>query len=144
INIATRHRTTEKSILNGVPLPADQTAAQDLKVTLYTIINHPKVGPFIWRQVIERLVTSNPSPGYVYRVVSVFNDNGQGVRGDLKAVVRAILMDYDARVGFAAAQGAGHEREPVIRLTNLLRAFTATSPSGKYSVRNAFASFAEE
>ena len=144
INIATRHQTTAKSILNGVPLPADQTAAQDLKVTLDTIFNHPNVGPFICRQLIERLVTSNPSPGYVYRVASVFNDNGQGVRGDLKAVVRAILMDYDARVGFAAAQGAGHEREPVIRLTNLLRAFNATSPSGKYSVRNAFASFAEE
>src|SRR5438270_670933 len=144
INIASHHQTTAKTILNGVTLPANQTAAQDLKTALDTIFNHPNVGPFVCRQLIQRLVTSNPSPGYVYRVASVFNDNGQGVRGDLKAVVRAILMDYDARVGFAAAQGAGHEREPVIRLTNLLRAFTATSPSGKYSVRNAFASFAEE
>ncbi|MEY2502044.1 MAG: hypothetical protein QOI07_2378 [Verrucomicrobiota bacterium] len=144
INIASRHQTTAKTILNGVAIPADQTAAQDLKATLDTIFNHPNVGPFICRQLIQRLVTSNPSPGYVYRVASVFNDNGQGVRGDLKAVVRAILMDYDARVGFPTAQGAGHEREPVIRLTNLLRAFDATSPSGKYSVRNAYASFAEE
>jgi uncharacterized protein (DUF1800 family) len=62
----------------------------------------------------------------------------------LKAVVRAILMDYDARVGFLTGQGAGHEREPVIRVTNLLRAFNATSPSGKYSVRNAYANLAEE
>src|SRR5205085_9623127 len=144
INIASHHQTDAKTILNGVFIPANQSAAQDLKMMLDTIFNHPNVGPFICRQLIQRLVTSNPSPGYVYRVASVFNDNGQGVRGDLKAVVRAILMDYDARVGFAAAQGAGHEREPVIRLTNLLRAFNATSPSGKYSVRNAFASFAEE
>ncbi|MFL6519296.1 MAG: DUF1800 family protein [Chthoniobacterales bacterium] len=144
INIATHHQTTAKTILNSVAIPADQTAAQDLKVTLDTIFNHPNVGPFICRQLIQRLVTSNPSPGYVYRVASVFNDNGQGVRGDLKAVVRAILMDYDARVGFPTSQAAGHEREPVIRLANLLRAFNATSPSGKYSVRNVYNSFAEE
>jgi uncharacterized protein (DUF1800 family) len=144
INVATHHQTTAKTILNSVAIPADQTAAQDLKITLDTIFNHPNVGPFICRQLIQRLVTSNPSPGYVYRVASVFNDNGQGVRGDLKAVVRAILMDYDARVGFPAAQGAGHEREPVIRLANLLRAFNATSPSGKYSVRNVYNSFDEE
>lgn len=144
INIAGRHQTTAKNILNGVTLPANQTAAQDLKTTLDTIFNHPNVGPFIARQLIQRLVTSNPSPGYIYRVTAVFNDNGQGVRGDLKAVVRAILMDYDARVGFLAAQNAGHEREPVLRVTNLLRAFNATSPSGKYSVRNAYASLDEE
>ena len=66
------------------------------------------------------------------------------MRGDLKAVVRAILMDYDARVGFVNSQGAGHEREPVIRLTNLLRAFNATSPSGRYSVRGGYANLDEE
>lgn len=144
INIASHHQTDAKTILNGVALPANQTAAQDLKTTLDTIFNHPNVGPFICRQLIQRLVTSNPSPGYVYRVVAVFNDNGQGVRGDLKAVVRAILMDYDARVGFVSSQGAGHEREPVLRVTNLLRAFNATSPSGKFSVRNAYANLNEE
>jgi uncharacterized protein (DUF1800 family) len=144
INIPTRHETAAKTILNGVVVPANQSAAQDLKMTLDTIFNHPNVGPFVCRQLIQRLVTGNPTPGYVYRVASVFNDNGQGVRGDLKAVVRAILLDYDARVGFVAAQGAGHEREPVVRVTNLLRAFNATSPSGKYSVRNAYANLAEE
>src|SRR2546430_15670686 len=138
------HQTTAKTILNGVALPANQTAAQDLKTALDTIFNHPNVGPFICRQLIQRIVASNPSPGCVYRVALVFNDNGQGVRGDLKAVVRAILMDYDARVGFVTVQGAGHEREPVVRVTNLLRAFNATSPSGKYSVRNAYANLAEE
>jgi uncharacterized protein (DUF1800 family) len=144
VNVAARHENAAKTILNGVVVPANQGAAQDLKTTLDTIFNHPNVGPFICRQLIQRLVTSNPSPGYVYRVVAAFNDNGQGVRGDLKAVVRTILMDYDARVGFVASQGAGHEREPVIRLTNLLRAFNATSPSGKFSVRNAYNNLAEE
>ena len=144
INIASRHQTTAKTILNGVVLPSDQSAAQDLKTTLDTIFNHSNVGPFISRQLIQRLVTSNPSPGYIYRVASVFNNNGQGVRGDLKAVIRAILMDYDARVGFVTAQGAGHQREPVVRVTNLVRAFNGTSPSGKYSVRNAYANLAEE
>ena len=133
-----------KQILNGVLLPANQTAAQDLKTTLDTIFNHPNVGPFFCRQLIQRLVTSNPSPGYVYRVASVFNNNGQGVRGDLKAVVRAILMDYDARGSAKTTQGAGHLREPVIRLTNLLRAFNASSPDGKFSIRNANANFAQE
>jgi uncharacterized protein (DUF1800 family) len=144
VNIATRHSPDVKTILNGVSIPAGQTAAQDLKTALDTIFNHPNVGPFVCRQLIQRLVTSNPSPGYVYRVASVFNNNGQGVRGDMKAVVRAILMDYDARVPLMSAQGLGHEREPVVRLTNLLRAFNASSPSGKFSVRNAYANLFEE
>src|SRR5437868_928982 len=144
INIASHHQTDAKNLLNGVVLPANQTAAQDLKTALDTIFNHPNVGPFICRQLIQRLVTSNPSPGYVYRVVSVFNDNGQCVRGDLKAVVRAILMDYDARGHALATQGAGHLRELIVRLTTLVRAFNATSPSGKYSVRNGYTNLDEE
>lgn len=138
IPIAGHHQTTSKTILNGVVIPANQTAQQDLKTALDTIFNHPNVGPFVCRQLIQRLVTSNPSPGYVYRMASVFNDNGQGVRGDLRAVIRAILTDYDARgVPITADQGYGHEREPVVRFTNLLRAFNATSPSGKYAVTGA-------
>jgi uncharacterized protein (DUF1800 family) len=144
VNVASHHSTDAKTILNGVLLPAGQTAAQDFSTTLDTIFNHPNVGPFVCRQLIQRLVTSNPSPGYLYRVTAVFNNNGQGVRGDLKAVVRAILMDYDARGSAGTTQGAGHEREPVIRLTNLLRAFGASSPDGKFSVRNANTSFFQE
>ncbi|MGZ5553932.1 MAG: DUF1800 family protein, partial [Chthoniobacterales bacterium] len=143
LNIATHHDTNAKTILNGVTLPANQTGAQDLKTVLDTIFNHPNVGPFIARQLIERLVKSNPSPGYVYRVASVFNNNGSGVRGDLKAVVKAILMDYDARTIFTL-QGAGKQREPLLRLTTLLRAFNASSPSGIFSVRGAYAAFDEE
>jgi uncharacterized protein (DUF1800 family) len=135
IPFATHHQTTSKTILNGVVIPANQTAQQDLKTALDTIFNHPNVGPFVCRQLIQRLVTSNPSPGYIYRVTSVFNNNGQGVRGDLKAVIRAILTDYDARaVSIAANQGYGHLREPIVRFTNLLRAFNATCPSGRFQV----------
>ena len=134
INIATHHQTTAKQILGGVLIPSGQSADQDLQMSLDTIFNHPNVGPFVCRQLIQRLVTSNPSPGYIYRVASVFNDNGQGVRGDLQAVVRAILMDYDARGNASTAQGAGHEREPDIHLTNLLRAFHASSTTGTISV----------
>lgn len=144
VNVPARHSTDAKQILDSVLLPANQTAAQDLKTTLDTIFNHPNVGPFICRQLIQRLVTSNPSPGYLYRVASVFNNNGQGVRGDLQAVVRAILMDYDARGSAKTTQGAGHEREPVVRLTNLLRAFNASSPDGKFSIRNANANLGQE
>jgi uncharacterized protein (DUF1800 family) len=136
MNIASHHSPAEKHILDGVVIPAGQSAEQDLQMTLDTIFNHPNVGPFIGRQLIQRLVTSNPSPGHIYRVASVFNDNGQGVRGDLRAVVRAILMDYDARGPALAMQGAGHQREPIIRLTNLLRAFNASSPNGTFSIRN--------
>src|SRR5438034_2619362 len=123
MNIASHHSTGEKDILDDVVIPAGQSAEQDLQMTLDTIFNHPNVAPFVCRQLIQRMVTSNPSPGYIYRVASVFNDNGQGVRGDLRAVVRAILMDYDARGPALATQGAGHQREPIVRLTDLLRAF---------------------
>jgi uncharacterized protein (DUF1800 family) len=144
VNVASRHSPGSKTILNGVLIPAGQTAAQDLQDTLDTVFNHPNVGPFVCRQLIQRLVTSNPSPGYLYRVTAVFNDNGQGVRGDLNAVVHAILMDYDARGSARTVQGAGHQREPVLRVTNLLRAFNASSPSGKFSVRGANTALGQE
>ncbi|MDQ6626593.1 MAG: DUF1800 family protein [Verrucomicrobiota bacterium] len=144
VNVASHHSTVAKTILSGVTLPANQTAALDLKMTLDAIFNHPNVGPFISRQLIQRLVTSNPSPGYVYRVASVFNNNGQGVRGDLQAVVRAILMDYDARGATRITQSAGKPREPVVKVTNLVRAYEGSAPDGKFPMRNAYASLAEE
>ncbi len=144
VNVASRHSPGSKTILNGVLIPADQTAAEDLRITLDTVFNHPNVGPFFCRQLIQRLVTSNPSPGYLYRVTAVFNDNGQGIRGDLQAVVRAILMDYDARGNALTGQGVGHQREPIIRVTTLLRAFRASSPSGKFSLRGANTALGQE
>jgi uncharacterized protein (DUF1800 family) len=137
ISFANHHEPAAKTILDGVVLPAGQTAEQDLRMALDTIFNHPNVGPFICRQLIQRLVTSNPSPGYVYRVASVFNNNGQGVRGDLRAVVRAILMDYDARGALQNQQrGYGHLREPLVRISHLLRAFNASSATGKFAVNS--------
>jgi uncharacterized protein (TIGR03437 family) len=133
INFPNHHSTGEKRLLNGVLLPANQTAQKDLKDALDNVFGHPNVGPFICRQLIQKLVTSNPSPAYVYRVASVFNNNGSGVRGDLKAVVRAIMLDYEARsLDVVSQQGYGKLREPIMRLTTLLRAFRGTSPSGRY------------
>lgn len=133
-SVPSHHDTSAKTILDGVVLRANQTPEQDMKQALDTIFNHPNVGPFVCRQLIQRLVTSNPSPGYVYRVASVFNNNGHGVRGDLAAVIRAILTDYDARAEKTNIEAAGHVREPVIRFTNLLRAFRASTPSGRFII----------
>jgi uncharacterized protein (DUF1800 family) len=137
MNLAAHHQSGAKQILDGVTIPPGQTADQDLQMALDTIFSDSNVGPFICKQLIQRLVTSNPGPGYIYRVASVFDDNGQGVRGDLQAVVRAILMDYDARGPASTTQGAGHQREPDIRLATLLRAFHASSPDGTISIQNA-------
>jgi uncharacterized protein (DUF1800 family) len=124
------HDTGSKLLLNGVTLPAGGTTQGDLTAALQNIFNHPNVGPFISKQLIQRLVTSNPSPEYVARVAGVFNDNGSGVRGDLKAVVAAILLDEEARRGDDPAQAQpadGHLKEPVLFITNLLLAMNATS-----------------
>ena len=110
-----------------------QTAEQDLDGALTTIFKHPNVGPFICRQLIQHLVTSNPSPAYVARVAAVFDDNGSGVRGDMKAVIKAMLLDPEARQAddAAPAAGEGHLREPVLFITGLLRAFNASVARGR-------------
>lgn len=124
----THHDTGSKTLLGGVTVPAGVTAAADLKIALDTLFNHPNVGPFIGRQLIERLVTSNPSPAYVQRVAATFNNNGSGVRGDLLAVVRAILTDPEAIN--PPAGSTGKLREPLLKLANLWRAFNASDASG--------------
>jgi uncharacterized protein (DUF1800 family) len=129
----TKHSTGTKLLLNGVTLPPGQTPEQDLKDALDNIFNHPNVGPFIGKQLIQRLVTSNPSPGYVSRVAAKFNNNGTGVRGDMKAVIKAILLDTEARDRNVALAGSfGKQREPIVRLANLVRAFKGSSPNGQY------------
>jgi uncharacterized protein (TIGR03437 family) len=125
------HSALSKQLLDATTLPAGQTAQKDLKDALDNIFNHPNVGPFIARQLIQRLVTSNPSPGYVYRVTQKFNNNGSGVRGDLKAVIKAILTDYEARsLDVVANQGYGKMREPVIRMAHLLRSMNYSCTCG--------------
>ena len=116
------HDTAVKTLLNGLALPANQSTQQDLDAAIHNIFMHPNVGPFIGRQLIEHLVTSNPSPAYIARVTAAFNNNGQGVRGDMKTVLRAILLDPEARGDVKANPEFGQLREPVLMLTALLRA----------------------
>lgn len=121
------HDRGEKRVLQNVVLPAGQTTDQDLQAALDAIFNHPNVGPFIGKQLIQKLVTSNPSPAYVARIAAVFADNGAGVRGDLRAVVQAILLDPEARGEVKTEPTYGKLREPVLLMTGLLRPFHATS-----------------
>ena len=129
------HSTLEKRFL-GTTIPEGQSSTMaDLKLALNTLFNHPNVGPFIGKQLIQRLVTSNPSEHYVRRVASAFNNNGQGVRGDMKAVIRAVLLDEEARGAHARKQpDFGRIREPVLRFTHLMRAFEASSRSGYWTI----------
>jgi len=125
------HDVRAKTLLQGATLPANRTAAQDLSDGLDNIFNHPNVGPFIGKQLIQHLVTSNPSPAYVQRVAAVFANNGSGVRGDLRAVVRAILLDDEAWAVAAAPDfSKGHLKHPILLVTNLLRAFNVRSADG--------------
>lgn len=130
------HDGGEKRLLNGVVLKAGQSARDDLKGALDNIFTHPNVAPFIGKQLIKRLITSNPTPAYVARVASVFNDNGRGVRGDLAAVVKTILLDNEARFGHLSFQGFGKLKEPLLRQTALWRAFGAAAANGRYLYAN--------
>ncbi len=117
----------------GPVVPGSTTPQQQLTAALNNIANHPNVGPFISKLLIQRFVTSNPEPDYVGRVAAVFNNNGSGVRGDLRAAVRAILMDPDARARPVAGSIQGKLREPLVRLTQVWRAFNAADPVGRYN-----------
>ena len=134
------HDPGAKTLLQyrGAPfstLPSGQSPETDLENAIDNIFNHPNVGPFIVKPLIQRLVTSNPTPGYVQRVVRVFNNNGNRVRGDMKAVVRAILLDSEARSATVAAGNTfGKLREPVVKFLHLHRAFNARTSSGYYNI----------
>lgn len=145
LNVASKsypppHDTGTKKLLQyaGAPyanLPAGQTPEVDLENAVDNIFNHPNVGPFVSKQLIQRLVTSNPTPAYVQRVARVFNNNGANVRGDMKAVVRAILTDNEARSAtIAAGNTFGKLREPVHKFLHLHRAFSAQSSSHYYNI----------
>jgi uncharacterized protein (DUF1800 family) len=130
-----RHSTSEKRLLNGVVLPPNQSAQKDLDDALDNIFWHPNVGPFICRQLIQRLVTSNPSPAQISRCSAKFANNGLGERGNLANVVHTILLDPEARnPAVIASTTFGKQREPVIRFANLLRAFNARSSSGRNGI----------
>ena len=124
------HSQGSKVLLNGTTLSPGGTIESDLQSGLQNIFNHPNVAPFICRQLIQKLVTSNPSPDYVTRVAQVFNDDGTGVSGNLQAVVSAILLDPEARRGDDPTQvlpSDGHLREPLLHMMAALRAVNATT-----------------
>lgn len=136
------HDTGAKTLLRGAVLPAGQTGEQDLNGALDNIFDHPNVGPFISIRLIQRLVTSNPSPGYIERAAQIFNNNGQGVRGDLGAVVRAILLDDEAHAE-NPMEIDGKVKEPLLRLTQLWRAYDAASISGRYPLEASYILFGQ-
>jgi uncharacterized protein (DUF1800 family) len=148
-----QHDCDPKTLLNGATLPArtpsvpDTGAATelDLQAAISNLFNHPNVGPFLARQLIQRMVTSNPSSGYIERVALKFNDRGDGVRGDMKAVVKAILLDPEARdPAHMDDPQFGKIREPFLRVVNMARAFNAASPSGLYQLGSFFMDHYEE
>lgn len=116
---------------NGV-MPAGGLAADNLNTAIGNVFGHPNVGPFLAKRLIQRLVSSNPSAAYVGRVAAAFNNNGSGQRGDLRAVVQAILMDPEARSLPSLASNRGKVREPLLRQTHLFRAFNAYADDGRY------------
>jgi len=130
-----QYHSTEVKTFLGTTIPAqalgDPTAS--LRTALDTLANHPNVGPFIGRQLIQRLVTSNPSPAYVRAVSQAWANNGAGVRGDIKTVVKAILMHPEARL---VTDTSGKVREPVLKLAAYLRAFPHSSDTGHWRVGN--------
>jgi hypothetical protein len=146
--VPSHHETGAKLLLDNVMLPPAWGAQtnptttnsvnycqHELEAAHDSIFNNQNVGPFICRQLIQRLVTSNPSRGYLYRVVQAFNNNGAGVRGDLMAVLNAIYLDYEARSPAMITQPTyGKQREPLLKATAPARAFMAPpSVNGTYS-----------
>jgi uncharacterized protein (DUF1800 family) len=136
-NYPGHHSTAEKDFLGvTIPTQSNPDPVGDLKIALDTLFNHPNLPPFFCKQMIEHLVTSNPSPAYVGRVAAVFQDNGTGVRGDMKAVIQAILLDPEARDSAAASSNPqyGKVREALVRYTEWARAFTAQSRNGVFNL----------
>jgi uncharacterized protein (DUF1800 family) len=127
VPVDANHDKGAKLLLNGVTLPAGGNIQADLTAAIHNVFTHPNVGPFIGKQLIQKLVTSDPTPAYVSRVAAAFNDNGKGVRGDLQAVVNAILTDPEARGDAKTGAGYGKLREPVLFMTAAARLLGAQS-----------------
>lgn len=134
LQIDSRHEFGEKTFL-GYTIPAGVDGQTSLNLALDTLCAHPNMAPFICRQLIQKLVTSNPSPAYVARVASVFISDGSGRRGELRSVILAILLDSEARQDSQlAAVDFGKLREPILRFTAWARAFRASSPAGTWNI----------
>ena len=136
VNLPLRYDDGAKTVL-GTSIPAGTPAPVSLRLALDAIAAHPNVAPFLSRQLIQRLVSSAPSPAYVERVARVFNDNGQGVRGDLRAVVKAILLDEEARRDPGPSDTTrGRLSEPLVRFIQWARTFGLRSPTELWNIGN--------
>ena len=136
VSYAAEHDSGSKQLLNGYVSPAGITPQQDLNNALDNVFNHSNIGPFVGKLLIQHLVKSNPSPAYISRVAAAFNNNGMGVRGDMKATITAVLLDPEARAndnGGADQATDGHLQEPALFIAGMVRAF-----GGQMSDQNYF------
>ena len=134
VAIESQHDTSAKTLIDNVYLPAGQTTAQDLNDALQAIFNDDNIAPFVSRSLIQHLVTSNPSPGYIARVATVFLHNSAGVRGDMKSILTAVLLDPEARAGDTTPDTTGgHLREPLLWLANVYRGLDVYTVVGDIS-----------
>lgn len=128
-----KHETSAKTLPDGTVIPANQTGMEDINDAIDWLYNHPNVGPFIGTRLIQQLVKSNPTPAYINRVASAFNNDGNGVRGNMETVVRAVLTDPEARdCNFITDSRNGKMLQPLERILQLYKAFDISTPSGKY------------
>lgn len=131
------HDTEPKTLIDGTTTPANQSGMADIQQAIDALFNHENVGPFISKRLIQQLVKSNPTKQYIKRVATIFNDNGQGIRGDLSAVLRAILLDPEAReCEWIDNEKSGKLKQPLEKWTSLFSAFDISSPSGKLWFRD--------
>jgi len=142
---ADEHETGTKTILSypgaqRTSIPAGQSGEQDLQMALDNIFNHPNVGPFISKQLIQRMTASNPSPAYIQRVATVFNNDGTGTRGNLAAVVRAILLDSEARAAITSSNvdRVSKPKEPIMRIIHMWRNYDAFAGNGRFDISRNF------
>ncbi|MFO1317136.1 MAG: DUF1800 family protein [Burkholderiales bacterium] len=127
----TGHDPNAKTLLNGTTLPAGQSGQQDIDAAVRNVFMHPNTGPFVAKQLIQKLVTGNPSAKYVSDISAVFANNGSGVRGDLAAVVRAILLHPEARGPAKSSADFGQLKEPVLMVTGLIRALSGVTDGNR-------------
>jgi len=127
------HQTGPKNLLDGYVVPAGQTGMQDVEETIHHLFMHPNVGPFLGKKLIQFLVKSNPSPQYVERITQVFNDNGNGVRGDMAAVIKAILLDDEVRICYGNRFDTDSKlKEPFVRYVHLVRHLPKSTSNSDY------------
>ncbi|WP_166109772.1 DUF1800 domain-containing protein [Pseudoalteromonas sp. Z9A5] len=137
------HSSKQKTLLNDEVIPEGYGPEESLQIALDNLFNHANVAPFITKQLIQRLITSNPTPQYIERVANVFNDNGNGVRGDLAAVIKAIYLDDEARHFGSVLSYQGKLKEPLLKTVQFWRNLDAKSLEGYYRTWNMFDNYGQ-